>query len=120
MSDTEIDKGSRGLAEIARALEGMKIGISCLTPENLEAPWLVFEAGAIAKSIDDKTRLCTYLFGGLHFQDVKPPLGMFQATRVDKEDTRKLVHAINKAVQDVPITEPKRPTCSANTRARLR
>jgi hypothetical protein len=106
MSDTEIEKGSRGITEIGRALEGMRVGISCLTPENLEAPWLAFEAGALSKSIDDKTRLCTYLFGGLNFQDVKPPLSMFQATRADKEDTRKLIHAINRAVQDAPISEP--------------
>jgi hypothetical protein len=98
-------KGSRGISEIARALEGMKIGISCLTPENLESPWLTFEAGALSKSIDDKTRLCTYLFGGLNFQDVKAPLSMFQATRSDMEDTRKLIHAINRAVQNIPIPE---------------
>src|ERR1035437_8403271 len=105
MSDTEIVKGSRGINEIARALEGMKVGISCLTPENLEAPWLAFEAGALSKSIDSKTRLCTNLFGGLNFQDVRPPLSMFQATRADKEYTRKLIHAINRAVQDAPISD---------------
>jgi hypothetical protein len=105
MSDTEIEKGSRGLNEVAGALEGMKVGISCLTPENLEAPWLVFEAGDLSKSIDDRTRLCTYLFGGLEFQDVKSPLSMFQATRADREETRKLVHAINKALQDTPVPE---------------
>jgi hypothetical protein len=105
MSDTEIEKGSRGINEVVKALGGMRVGISCLTPENLAAPWLLFEAGALSKSIDDKTRLCTYLFGGLHFQDVQPPLSMFQATNADREDTRKLVHAINKAVQDAPISE---------------
>ena len=44
MSDSYIDKGSRGLSELAGALEGIKVGISCLVPENLEVPWLVFEA----------------------------------------------------------------------------
>ena len=105
MSDSDIEKGSRGINEISSALGGIKVGICCLTPENLAAPWLVFEAGALSKSIDDKTRLCTYLFGGLQFQDVRPPLSMFQATRADKEDTRKLIHAINNAVQDTPISE---------------
>jgi hypothetical protein len=36
MSDTDIDKGSRGLTELVRALEGIKVGIVCLTPENLK------------------------------------------------------------------------------------
>jgi len=80
MSATDIEKGSRGLNEVSGRLQGMKIGIVCLTPENLETPWILYEAGALSKTIDDKTRLCTYLLGGLQFQHVKPPLGMFQAT----------------------------------------
>lgn len=103
MSDEDIAKGSRGLEAITKALAGMKIGITCLTPENLQAPWLLFEAGALMKALDDRTRLCTYLLAGLESQTVKMPLGMFQATRADREDTRKLVHSINQAVTDEPV-----------------
>jgi len=105
MSDADIDKGSRGLDEVGRALEGMKIGIICLTPENLDAPWILYEAGALSKTLDAKTRLCTYLLSGLRLQDVKPPLGMFQATKSDKEDTRKLLHTINKALDGEPVPD---------------
>ncbi|MBZ5671177.1 MAG: toll/interleukin-1 receptor domain-containing protein [Acidobacteriia bacterium] len=103
MSEIDIDKGARGLEDLARALEDKKVGIICLTPENLNVPWLLFEAGALSKTIDDKTRLCTYLIGGLRPQDIKPPLGQFQATRAEKEETRKLVHAVNKAASEEPI-----------------
>ncbi len=103
MSDTDIEKGARGLDEVAKALVGMKFGISCLTPENLDAPWLLFEAGALSKTIDDKTRLCTYLLGNLEAHHVKAPLGIFQATRALKEDTRKLVQTINRAVSEDPV-----------------
>jgi hypothetical protein len=96
MSDSDIEKGSRGLNEVADALEGIKVGIICLTPENLSAEWILYEAGALSKTLDAKTRVCTYLLANLHSQDVKPPLGMFQSTRAEKEDTRKLVHTINK------------------------
>src|SRR5437879_13172271 len=65
MSEADIDKGSRGLDEVGRALEGMKIGIICLTPENLNARWILYEAGALSKTVDAKTRLCTYLLPGL-------------------------------------------------------
>lgn len=105
MSDADIDKGSRGLEEVARALEGMKVGIICLTPENLTAAWILYEAGALSKTLDERTRVCTYLLGGLQHQDVKPPLGMFQATEAtDKEETRKLVHSINRNL-DAPVPE---------------
>jgi hypothetical protein len=110
MSESDIEKGTRGLDEIGKALAGIKIGITCLTPENLNASWILYEAGALAKALDDKTRLCTYLLGGLKPQDVPPPLGMFQATRPEKADTRKLVSTINVSVNEEPVPDPNLDT----------
>jgi hypothetical protein len=62
----------------------------------------MFEAGALTKSIKDG-RLCTYLLG-LRPSEVEPPLGQFQHTTFDKEDTRKLVHALN-SVQQKPLKD---------------
>ncbi len=107
MSDTDIEKGSQGINEIAIALQGIRVGIVCLTPENQTEPWLLFEAGALSKTITaDKTHLCTYLLGGLGPSDVKQPLGMFQHTVAEKEETRKLMHTINTAVSDSPVPQP--------------
>jgi hypothetical protein len=105
MSDTDIDKGSRGLNEVIKALEGMRVGIVCLTPENLNEPWILYEAGALSKTIDDKTRLCTYLLGGLQFQDIRQPLGMFQHTKANKEETWKLIRTINSSISDDPVSD---------------
>jgi DNA-binding CsgD family transcriptional regulator len=103
MSGTDIEKGARGLVEIASKLEGIRVGVMCLTPENLNAPWILYEAGALSKTIDDQTRLCTYLLGGLQFQDIKSPLGMFQATVANKDETLRLVDTVNKAVSEQPV-----------------
>lgn len=103
MSRTDIEKGTRGLSEVVKALDGIKVGISCITPENLSAPWLLFEAGGLSKTVDDKTRLCTYLLGGLGPTDVTGPLSMFQATRADRDDTKSLLHSINRAISTDPI-----------------
>jgi len=104
MSDRDIEKGTKGLTEVGKALEGMKVGIVCLTPENLDAAWILYEAGALSKTFsDDKTRLCTYLLGGLQPQNVKPPLSMFQWTRSEKEDTKKLVQTVNTAISEEPL-----------------
>ena len=105
MSDTDIEKGSRGLDEIARALEGMKVGIICLTPENINAEWILYEAGALSKTLDAKTRVCTYLLAGLESKNLKPPLGLFQWTRADKTDTQKLIHTINKHLDVTPVQD---------------
>jgi DNA recombination protein RmuC len=103
LSSEDIDKGSRSQDEMATALQGIKVGIICLTSDNVREPWILFEAGALSKTIDDRTRLCTYLLGGLQPKDIEAPLGLFQATKAEKEDTRKLLHTINSAVSDEPI-----------------
>lgn len=95
MSATDIDKGTRWREEVATALDTMKAGVICLTPENLTAEWLLFEAGALSKTRDPKTRVWTYLLAGLSIPDLTDPLAMFNATKAEEEDTRKLVHSIN-------------------------
>lgn len=105
MSDTDIQKGSRWLDEVTRVLADIKIGITCLTPENLQSPWILFEAGAISKVIGERSRLCTFLIGELEPQDVVSPLGMFQATKAHREDILKLVRTINVAVSEEPVPE---------------
>jgi hypothetical protein len=105
MSGVSIDKGSRGLVEIANALDGIRVGVTFLTPENLSEPWILYEAGCLTKTVNDKTRLCTYLLGGLEPKDVEPPLSQFQHTKPEKEDTLALIRTINKAVNEEPIPE---------------
>jgi hypothetical protein len=106
MSSHSIDKGSRGALEMAKALDGTRVGITCLTPENLAEPWILYEAGCLSKTIDDSTRLCTYLLGGLKNRDIEQPLAQFQHTSPTETDTRFLVQTINKAVGgDEPLTE---------------
>lgn len=106
MSATDIDKGTRWRDEVAAALDSTKAGIICLTPENLAAEWLLFEAGALSKTRDAKTRIWTYLLAGLKPQHVRDPLALFQATTAEKEDTRKLVHSINTTL-DASVPESR-------------
>lgn len=98
MSEEDIEKGSRGLDDVGKALAAMGVGIICLTPENLDKPWILFEAGSLSKALGDKTRVCPFLFGDLRPENVKPPLGMFQATRAVRDDTRKLVATVNRVL----------------------
>jgi hypothetical protein len=105
MSDTDIPKGSGWLDEVLKVLADVKVGITCLTSENLQRPWILFEAGAISKAIGERTRVCTLLIGEIKPQDVAPPLGMFQATKAQKDDILKLVRTINEAVSEEPVPE---------------
>lgn len=98
-----IEKGKRGGDEINNALEGTTFGILCLTPGSLEANWIHYEAGALAKTTTDaKTRVWT-LLQGLRHSDVKQPLAQFQHTLAEKDDIRKLVESINNSL-DRPLS----------------
>jgi len=98
LSSVDIDKGSRSASEIAQALVAAKAGIICLTPNNLTAPWILFEAGGIAKTVD-KPLACTLLVG-LEPSDVSKPLGEFQHTRLQEKDLLHLVKVLNRAAGD--------------------
>ncbi len=84
-------------------LEDTRFGVLCLTPENLLAPWILFEAGALSKTLEN-TYVCPYLFD-LDPTDLKGPLVQFQATKAQKEDTRKLVLTINEALRDERLSD---------------
>jgi len=52
VSSEDIDKGARWSTDIAKELEDSTFGMLCVTKENISAPWLTFEAGALSKTMD--------------------------------------------------------------------
>ena len=66
---------------------------------------LISEAGALSKTIDDKTFVCPYLIGGLQSAEVPVPLGEFQSVPANKEGTLKLLKTINSALADKKLEE---------------
>ncbi len=105
MSKTDIHKGARWSGELAVILEQTKAGIICLTPDNLNNPWILFEAGALSKTLAD-TFVCPVLFD-LEPSDIEGPLSMFQATSLDKNDLKILIRNINN-VQDSGVLSIER------------
>jgi hypothetical protein len=96
LSVADIDKGARWGSEIALKLKAAKAGIICLTPSNLHSDWLLFDAGALAKTIEN-TYVCPFLLG-LEPADVKGPLAQFQSTRANKTDVLKILRTLNGAL----------------------
>ncbi|MBE3038160.1 MAG: toll/interleukin-1 receptor domain-containing protein [Chloroflexi bacterium] len=97
-SPDDIEKGAKWNSEIAKELETSNVGVICLTQDNTEKPWILFESGALSKTLD-KARVCTLLFN-LDAADVKGPLTSFQATRFVREDFKRLVSTINNTAGD--------------------
>lgn len=93
MSTEAVDAGTRWSNGIAQALENATFGVAVVTRENLEAPWLHFEAGAIAKSVTD-SRVIPLLLD-VTVTDIKGPLAQFQAQPLNEEGMFKVVSSIN-------------------------
>jgi hypothetical protein len=104
LSSADIDKGARWSTDVATRLEAAKAGIICLTPSNLHSDWILFEAGALSKTLQN-TYVCPLLIG-LEPSDVKPPLAQFQATKGQKEDILKLLKTLNGALAETALPEP--------------
>lgn len=92
-SPDDIAKGARWEGEISKELEASRVGLLVLTPDNLDAPWLLFEAGALAKNLE-KSKVCPLLFA-LEPTDVKGPLVQFQSARFDEVEMKRVVKMIN-------------------------
>jgi hypothetical protein len=103
-SPEDIEKGAKWGSEIAKELETSNIGVICLTRDNTEKPWILFEAGALSKSLE-RSRVCTLLFD-VDPSDVKGPLTSFQATRFMRDDFKRLFAAINSAAGESRLETP--------------
>lgn len=84
LSSEDIPMGQRWAAEISERLQETDIGIICLTPENIDAEWLNFEARALSKFA--KSFVCPYALN-LSPSDLKGPLSQFQVAMADREGT---------------------------------
>lgn len=98
VSETDIAAGDRWAQAIGTELEASNFGIICITPENLTSPWVLFEAGALAKSMQDG-KVIPLLFG-LEFSDITDPLAQFQAKKVDQAGIGEVIQAIEKVSEN--------------------
>ncbi len=98
ISSRDIRKGERWLSKIGEKLNNCDIGLICVTPENTESPWLLFEAGALSKQLG-QSRVCPILLG-MNPGDLEGPLSQFQATSLTKEDMLKLVLTLNNELKE--------------------
>jgi len=103
ISASDIDKGARWNLEVATQLQAARVGVICLTSDNLNSPWILFETGALSKTLE-KTFVCPYLLD-IEPVDLQGPLAQFQATKAQRDDTRRLLDTINRALGDAAIDE---------------
>ncbi|MGE7753275.1 hypothetical protein [Lysinibacillus fusiformis] len=102
-SDRDIDRGSLWFTQITNQLEETSIGIVCITQENKNNPWILFESGAIAKGLST-SRVCTFLID-LEPSDIKDPLAQFNHTKPTYDGVKSLVRTLNSVLEDKSLPE---------------
>lgn len=95
-SPDDIEKGENWSTRLSKELSECNFGIICLTKENVLAPWINFEAGAVSKTLGSK--VSAFLID-INPSDIKGPITRFQATRFEKNDFFKLVTSINNSME---------------------
>lgn len=109
LSSEDIAKGSQWFNELGAALDESAFGILCLTRENLNAPWILFETGALGKrfGLGEKSPPISPLLINLKRSDLSGPFSHFNATLIEKDEIARLVTAINEQLDASRLTDKK-------------
>jgi hypothetical protein len=105
MSSEDIDKGTIWFGEIADKFKDSQFSILCLTKSNLNAPWILFEAGALLKRFG-KAKVSPLLVG-VSNSDLSGPLYHFNTTSTEKDDLKRLLKTLNKCLEDKELEDAK-------------
>src|SRR6266571_5453343 len=104
LSQADIEAGQRWAEQVDKELEASNFGVICVTQENVASPWVLFEAGALAKSLQG-SRVIPLLLD-LEFRDITGPLAQFQAKKVDQSGLFEVVQSLNQ-IAPHPVPEDR-------------
>lgn len=93
ISSGDIQAGERWQSKINAALMDIDFGIVFVTKENKDAPWIMFESGALAKNLD-ASRVVPVLCDASEIDFSKSPLLQFQYVQLSKEGVFSLMRSI--------------------------
>lgn len=115
ISSADIPKGAEWYGQIRDALETSSFGLLCMTPENLESPFLHFEAGRFA--VNNGQACVGVLRHRVPTSDIREPLKQFQNTDLGElEDVVSLLETIRRAAENSGDSTPTSDTLAKAVR----
>ncbi|ATE61407.1 toll/interleukin-1 receptor domain-containing protein [Thauera sinica] len=100
LSEHDIPSGTDWAKVLAAKLRESRFAIVCLSPDNVDSAWLLYEAGALTNH--KAQRLCALLIGGLRKEDVPKPLSRFQHRAFSEAEFARLVKDIGGMLEPPP------------------
>lgn len=95
VSSHDIESGERWQARLDMELASTDFGILCLTPGNTAAPWILYEAGALGKAVEE-SRVCPLLFEGVPWTALPEPIKRFQGVQFSEDGMSQLSRDLNR------------------------
>jgi hypothetical protein len=107
MSKKNVELGSQWARVLFEELRTTDYGIICLTPDNVDSDWMLFEAGALAKTFgeDDMGRVIPLLYD-VERDKLPSPYIQFQSAPLNEDAILHLFLQINAGLQN-PVAEER-------------
>jgi hypothetical protein len=107
LSVADIDRGKGWIEQLAEQLQQQQIGVICVAFDNLDSPWLFFEAGAVSESTGGPF-VYAYLLDIPTTNVLPGPSSQLEISGANQEDTKTFLQGINKALggKGISPTEP--------------
>jgi hypothetical protein len=98
-SSSDLRAGGRWLSELAKSLDSTDAAVFCITPDNMNSPWLNFEAGALSRSVEmERGHIIPYAIDIDDPSVIPQPLGQFQGVPATRPGTLKMARELFKAM----------------------
>ncbi len=92
VSNLDLKPGRGWWEELETELRQSTAGILCISPENRDSPWLNFEAGALARSVERKL-IIPYAID-MEASEISHPIRFFQGVKATQSETSKMASAL--------------------------
>ena len=110
MSTEAISAGDRWNDVITDALDDIDFGLLFVTEENKEKPWLLFEAGALAKNVS-RSKVIPIIIDASELELSRSPLFAFQHVGMTKDGVSRVMRSIYKSLERPIISNSVLTTC---------
>ena len=101
MSDN-IRSGTNPISQIMEKLANSKIGIICVTKDNITSPWLNFEAGALNNVVTNQSGIVIPILINMttdEFANSNSPIKNLQGKEFNNEDFKIVLQDINSCLE---------------------
>jgi uridine kinase len=99
---TTLESGQEWFSELEKGLNSAKLGILCLTPENIFSRWIHWEAASIISNRQDKSAVIPLCLDLMPIK-IPYPLSQFNAVLADKMG---LIEIVRKIYRDIFRDDP--------------